>query len=133
LAQHAEPGIDVLPPAAARRLSDTEPVIDDAPAAAEAPPVDPDARADELPSNAMRRLPTRDSPSTVPSPPAAGAPQDPDSAADQHLLSAAEGLPPDHPLLARAQAALRAQLQATRLRLEQELSEKRKALKVHSP
>ena len=42
----------------------------------------------------------------------------------------ADALPPGHPLLARAQAALRAQLQATRLRLEQELSEKRKALKA---
>ena len=39
-------------------------------------------------------------------------------------------LPSGHPLLARAQAALLAQLQATRLRLEQELSEKRKALKA---
>ena len=41
-----------------------------------------------------------------------------------------EALPPDHPLLGRAQAALRAQLQATRMRLEQELAEKRKALKA---
>ena len=48
------------------------------------------------------------------------------------LPSSVAGLPPDHPLLARAQAALRAQLQATRMRLEQELPEKRKALKARS-
>lgn len=42
----------------------------------------------------------------------------------------AVGLPPGHPLLARAQAALRAQLLATKARLEAELAEKSKALKV---
>lgn len=55
---------------------------------------------------------------------------DPGPEADGGLPAGAEGLPPDHPLLARAQAALRSQLRATRMRLEQELSEKRKALKA---
>ena len=40
------------------------------------------------------------------------------------------GLPPDHPLLARAQAALRDQLQATRDRLAEELRQQAETLRV---
>lgn len=40
------------------------------------------------------------------------------------------GMDPDHPLLARAQLALKAQLEARRAQLEGELKEKRNALKV---
>lgn len=43
---------------------------------------------------------------------------------------ALEELPPDHPLLQRAQQALFQQLSATKLRLEEELREQRQALKV---
>ncbi len=41
-----------------------------------------------------------------------------------------EELPPDHPLLQRAQEALFQQLSATKLRLEEELREKKQALKA---
>ena len=41
-------------------------------------------------------------------------------------------LPPDHPLLQRAQEALFQQLQATKLRLQEELRERRQALKARS-
>jgi hypothetical protein len=49
--------------------------------------------------------------------------------------AAAEGddvsaLPPDHPLLRRAQEALHRQLAEQRLRLQEELRERKKALKV---
>ena len=127
LAQHAQPGLEVLPPAEPGRRLETVPEADAAPAGRLA---GADARTDEVQFGATRSLPRRGSASIVSPQPAAGAPQDADPAADEQLLSAAEGLPPDHPLLARAQAALRAQLQATRLRLEQELSEKRKAQKA---
>jgi hypothetical protein len=40
------------------------------------------------------------------------------------------GLPPDHPLLRRAQDALHRQLAADKLRLQEELRERRKALKA---
>jgi hypothetical protein len=40
------------------------------------------------------------------------------------------GLPPDHPLLARAQEALKKQLVANKTRLEDELREKQNALKA---
>ena len=42
-------------------------------------------------------------------------------------------LPAGHPLLARAQEALKQQLSATKLRLEEELREKQNTLKVPSP
>ena len=45
-------------------------------------------------------------------------------------LGAAGGLPPDHPLLQRAQQALRKQLQQTLLDVDAKLREKRAALKV---
>lgn len=41
-----------------------------------------------------------------------------------------EELPPEHPLLQRAQAALRAQLEAAKLRLQEELREKRLGFQV---
>lgn len=40
------------------------------------------------------------------------------------------GLHPDHPLLARAQEALKKQLLANKMRIEGELREKQNALKV---
>ena len=43
-----------------------------------------------------------------------------------------DGLPPDHPLLARAQKALQQQLEAGQYRLESELREKTAELKVRS-
>ena len=42
-------------------------------------------------------------------------------------------LPPDHPLLRRAQEALHRQLAEQKLRLEEELRERKKALKARSP
>ena len=41
-------------------------------------------------------------------------------------------LPPDHPLLARAQAALKSQLEETEQRLKEEFREKTEALKVRN-
>lgn len=46
------------------------------------------------------------------------------------MFSATGGLRPDHPLLRRAQEALKTQFEATKLRLEDELREKANALKV---
>lgn len=66
-----------------------------------------------------------------------GAPNDPAGATVQDSSSAGEAdgddlaqLPPDHPLLQRAQDALFQQLSATKLRLEGELRERRLALKA---
>ena len=44
-----------------------------------------------------------------------------------------EGLDPDHPLLARAQAALKKQLEDTRLDLEEKIREKNEELNVRVP
>ena len=44
-----------------------------------------------------------------------------------------EGLDPDHPLLARAQAALKKQLEETRLDLEEKIREKNEELNVRIP
>lgn len=51
----------------------------------------------------------------------------PDAAAPPDALAK---LPPDHPLLQRAQQALLQQLSATKQRLEEDLREQRQALKV---
>ena len=106
---------------------------DDPPAPAMSPLTISDSRNDAPPFNAEESpsLSGLDS-DTMPTPAASNNAPDLESIAveNEQLPPGAEGLPPDHPLLARAQAALRAQLQATRLRLEQELSEKRKALKA---
>lgn len=59
------------------------------------------------------------------------APDDPGGAAAALLSdSATAGMDPDHPLLQRAQRALRQQLEARRAALDGELKEKRNALKV---
>jgi hypothetical protein len=50
--------------------------------------------------------------------------------ADVNEALLAGGLHPDHPLLARAQEALKTQLVANKKRLEDELREKHNALKV---
>lgn len=49
---------------------------------------------------------------------------------DAQIFAAEGGLRPDHPLLRRAQEALKAQFLATRTRLQDELREKANALKV---
>ena len=54
----------------------------------------------------------------------AAVPEDVPTAAEEPAA-----MDPDHPLLARAQAALKTQLQATQLRLKEELREKRQGLK----
>ncbi len=49
---------------------------------------------------------------------------------DAQIFATDGGLRPDHPLLRRAQDALKAQFVATRDRLQEELREKANALKV---
>ncbi len=55
------------------------------------------------------------------------APQPHEETPEQKALAQ---LPADHPLLARAQEALKQQLLSTKLRLEEELREKQNTLKV---
>lgn len=52
--------------------------------------------------------------------------------ADDIMNGADGGLHPDHPLLARAQEALKKQLLANKKRLEDELREKNNAVKVRN-
>ncbi len=49
---------------------------------------------------------------------------------DGNIFGAGGGMNPDHPLLARAQALLKSQLETNKQRLEEELREKQNALKV---
>lgn len=56
-------------------------------------------------------------------------PERPD-AADEYIFSSGGAMNPDHPLLARAQAALKTQLQGNQQRLQEELREKNIMLDV---
>jgi hypothetical protein len=51
---------------------------------------------------------------------------------DAQVFSAEGGLRPDHPLLRRAQEALKSQFTAEQTRLKEELREKANALKVRA-
>ncbi len=57
---------------------------------------------------------------------------DPEEAEDAGIFTADGAMHPEHPLLARAQAALKKQLQSEQLRLQEELREKQIMVNVRA-